>query len=64
MQRYPQDYDGVIAGDPANYWTHLYMGGHLWVALAMDTIGRHSLQQNADDRRGCLPCDALDRAQR
>ncbi len=22
-QRYPADYDGVIAGAPANYWTHL-----------------------------------------
>jgi hypothetical protein len=22
-QRYPSDYDGIIAGAPANYWTHL-----------------------------------------
>ena len=22
-QRYPDDYDGIIAGAPANYWTHL-----------------------------------------
>jgi feruloyl esterase len=22
-QRYPADYDGIIAGAPANYWTHL-----------------------------------------
>ena len=22
-QRYPNDYDGIIAGAPANYWTHL-----------------------------------------
>ena len=22
-QRYPEDYDGIIAGDPANDWTHL-----------------------------------------
>ena len=22
-QRYPEDYDGIIAGAPANYWTHL-----------------------------------------
>lgn len=22
-QRFPQDYDGIIAGAPANYWTHL-----------------------------------------
>ena len=33
-QRYPNDYDGIIAGDPANYWTHLYAGGHLWIAQA------------------------------
>lgn len=28
-QRYPDDYDGIIAGAPANYWTHL-LGGSLW----------------------------------
>ena len=22
-QRFPADYDGIIAGAPANYWTHL-----------------------------------------
>jgi feruloyl esterase len=35
VQRYPTDYDGVIAGDPANYWTHLYMGGHMWITQAL-----------------------------
>jgi hypothetical protein len=29
VQRYPADYDGVIAGAPANYWTHL-LGGALY----------------------------------
>jgi hypothetical protein len=24
-QRYPADYDGIIAGAPANYWTHLLL---------------------------------------
>jgi feruloyl esterase len=38
-QRYPNDYDGVIAGDPANNWTHHYIGGHLWMALAVDGDG-------------------------
>jgi feruloyl esterase len=23
-QRYPSDYDGIVAGAPANYWTHLF----------------------------------------
>jgi feruloyl esterase len=33
-QRYPDDFDGIIAGDPANYMTHLYAGAHMWVTLA------------------------------
>ena len=33
-QRYPEDYDGLIAGDPANNWTRFYAGGYLWYALA------------------------------
>jgi feruloyl esterase len=32
-QRFPEDYDGIIAGAPANYWTHL-MAGDLWPAYA------------------------------
>ncbi len=26
-QRFPQDYDGILAGAPANYWTHLLASG-------------------------------------
>ena len=26
-QRFPGDYDGILAGAPANYWTHLLTGG-------------------------------------
>jgi feruloyl esterase len=33
-QRYPGDYDGIVAGDPANNWTRFYAGGHLWYWLA------------------------------
>jgi hypothetical protein len=33
-QRFPTDYDGIIAGDPANNWTRFYAGGHLWYSLA------------------------------
>jgi feruloyl esterase len=32
-QRFPDDYDGIVAGAPANYWTHL-MAGTLWPASA------------------------------
>ena len=33
-QRYPEDFDGIIAGDPANDWTRFYAGAHLWYSLA------------------------------
>jgi feruloyl esterase len=33
-QRFPEDYDGIIGGDPANNWVHFYAGGHLWYSLA------------------------------
>lgn len=26
VQRFPRDFDGIIAGDPANHWTHLLAG--------------------------------------
>lgn len=32
-QRYPEDYDGILAGAPANFWSHLLTGG-LWDAQA------------------------------
>ena len=32
-QRFPEDYDGILAGAPANFWTHLLTGG-LWDAQA------------------------------
>lgn len=28
-QRFPDDYDGILAGAPANYWTHLLVGA-MW----------------------------------
>ncbi len=33
-QRYPDDFDGIIAGNPANDWTRFYAGAHLWYSLA------------------------------
>jgi tannase/feruloyl esterase len=32
-QKFPEDYDGIVAGAPANYWTHLVTQS-LWVAQA------------------------------
>ena len=34
-QRYPNDFDGIIAGDPANNWTRFYAGAHLWYSQAL-----------------------------
>jgi feruloyl esterase len=34
-QRFPEDYNGIVAGAPAANWTRFQAGGHLWVALAM-----------------------------
>jgi len=33
-QRFPQDYDGILAGDPANNWVRHYIGEHLWYSVA------------------------------
>jgi feruloyl esterase len=60
-QRYPNDYDGIIAGDPANYWTHHYVGGHLWPAIATDGdayIPAEKVSVIADAVNEA--CDALD----
>jgi feruloyl esterase len=35
-QRYPEDYDGLIAGAPAANWTRFQTGGHLWVVLSLN----------------------------
>ena len=47
-QRYPDDYDGLIAGNPANDWTRFYAGAHLWYSLAM-----------LDDLQSYVPPDKL-----
>ncbi len=62
-QRYPQDYDGIIAGDPANYWTHLYVGGHLWIAQAMENDPASYIPASKAQMIGdavYAACDALD----
>ncbi|MEO8481399.1 MAG: tannase/feruloyl esterase family alpha/beta hydrolase [Acidobacteriota bacterium] len=62
-QRYPDDYDGLIAGDPANNWTRFYAGGHLWYSIATMKdaesyipAGKVSILANAVNQA----CDATD----
>jgi feruloyl esterase len=62
-QRFPEDYDGLIAGDPANNWTHFYAGGHLWYVLATQKDPESYIPANkvpilADAVNAA--CDALD----
>ena len=61
-QKYPADYDGIIAGAPANFMTHL--GAHsLWVAQATltDPASFIPREQFAVIHKAVLDaCDALD----
>jgi len=41
-QRYPQDFDGIVAGDPANHWTHLFANG-LWSYQAINATAESVL---------------------
>jgi feruloyl esterase len=58
-QRYPEEFDGIIAGAPANNWSHLFTG-FVWneQALAQNPIPAAKLPaiQNAV----LAACDALD----
>lgn len=63
VQRYPNDYDGVIAGDPANYPTHLFMGAHLWITQALQNDPGGYLPASKLPALGAAvytACDALD----
>ncbi len=61
-QRFPQDYNGIAAGAPANYWTHLRFGS-MWPATA-DLIDPASYIPPAKypviHRAALAACDALD----
>jgi feruloyl esterase len=61
-QRYPEDYDGIIAGAPANYMSHL-LTGSVWVAHATlkEPAGYIPKDKYAVIHKAALDeCDALD----
>jgi feruloyl esterase len=61
VQRYPNDFDGVIAGDPANWLTRHYSSGHIWMAQAVEGDGwlpPNKVQLLADVVNAS--CDVLD----
>ncbi|MGA2134386.1 MAG: tannase/feruloyl esterase family alpha/beta hydrolase [Bryobacteraceae bacterium] len=61
-ERYPGDYDGIIAGAPANYWTHL-LANAAWDQLAL-TGDKDSYipvsKLRAIQDAALAACDALD----
>ena len=61
-QRYPADYDGIIAGAPANYWTHLLTGA-IWdmQATLVDPASYiPARKMPAIEAAAIEACDALD----
>jgi feruloyl esterase len=62
-QRYPADFDGILAGDAANYWTH-QMAGEVWNGVVTSSpetnLPRETLQVIQD--AALAACDALDGA--
>lgn len=59
-QRFPADYDGIIAGAPANYWTHLLVTA-LWNINAMDGDGYIPAKKIPAIETAVLnACDAID----
>lgn len=59
-QRYPADYDGIIAGAPANYFTHLLVGA-VWDAQAQEGAGYiPPAKVKLIDAAALEQCDATD----
>jgi hypothetical protein len=62
IQRFPEDYDGVIVGAPANNWTH-HFAGFVWNEQALfNTPGAWMAQSKlqAVQAETLRTCDALD----
>jgi feruloyl esterase len=61
-QRYPEDFDGILAGAPANHWTHLLTAA-LWNELALKSkpeSGIPATKLPAIQKAALAQCDALD----
>jgi Tannase and feruloyl esterase len=63
-QRFPTDYDGIVAGAPANYWTHL-LSNAIWTVQSMPDATSHiSAAKLASVEAAALAaCDAKDGVQ-
>src|SRR5437667_369268 len=62
IQRFPEDYDGVLVGAPANNWTH-HFAGFIWNEQALfSTPGAHMSASKlaAVQAETLRTCDVLD----
>jgi feruloyl esterase len=62
-QRYPADFDGILAGDAANYWTH-QMASEVWNGVVTSTPETHLPKEKLQllQDASLNACDALDGA--
>jgi feruloyl esterase len=60
-QRYPADYDGIIAGAPANFWTHL-LSAAAWDVQALSDPASYipASKLKAIEAAALAACDARD----
>ncbi len=61
-ERYPEDFDGIIAGAPANNWTH-HFSGFIWNEIALTAKPESKIgpeQLPAIEKAALAACDALD----
>jgi hypothetical protein len=61
-ERYPADYDGIIAGAPANYWTHLVSSAGAGVKATLSESAAYipAAKLPAIQAAALAQCDALD----
>jgi feruloyl esterase len=62
-QRFANDYDGIVAGDPVAYYTHHHVGGNLWVVRQMFNKSASTVFTTQDTLLGNAvnaACDGLD----
>lgn len=61
-ERYPEDFDGIIAGAPANHWTH-HFAGFVWNEIALNETPESKItveQLPAIEKAALAACDAQD----
>jgi feruloyl esterase len=61
-ERYPEDFDGIVAGAPSNNWAHQFTG-FVWNEIALNAAPESKVaieQLPAIEKAALAACDALD----